>query len=379
MTSSTQPGTPTVAIARILRHLGLVQGRSCDFRVVGDYRNGERIGTYVLTLSRKVDETIAAHADEIERLAAEGPYSFRVSVRYPSGDRPMTSVANYGERVRETPPGVDTAEAEPEPAAPAAPPAGSPGAGFFKGAHERAWQWQQARALNWSVRQADLVIAAGSIQLQYRSDGVLRYFRIPGGAGARVDEQRLAPLVKAGFITVDEPYSPGRKRVSLTADGRTALGLWRRWRPTPAVKDRREELEPLRPLLGGEFASRAAIAETEVDRRRQAEAEAMRAAIEELHAWEEWDNKLWNVWAQVQGITHRLGRRRPLGWVPTEQEIAEHRIEPELVGELRAAAGKLVPRPELPKTSKPRPACLPPIKAAPYEQEQLGLWSADAA
>lgn len=104
MTTSPPPSAPTVAIARILRRLGLTQGRGKDFRVVGEYRDGERIGTYVLTLSRHADETVAARADEIEALSEQGPYPFRVSVRYPSGTRPMTSVANYGERVRNTPP-----------------------------------------------------------------------------------------------------------------------------------------------------------------------------------------------------------------------------------------------------------------------------------
>lgn len=93
---TTTPRTPTVAIARILRALGLTQGK--DFRVTGEYCNGERTGTYVLTLTRRADETIAARADDIEKVSEEGAYPFRVSVRYPSGDRPMTGVANYGNK-----------------------------------------------------------------------------------------------------------------------------------------------------------------------------------------------------------------------------------------------------------------------------------------
>lgn len=255
----------------------------------------------------------------------------------------------------------------------------SPGAGFFRGARERAWQSQQVRALGWSARQADLVAAAGSVQLQYRADGVLRQYPIPGRAGTRVDEQRLAPLVKAGFIAVDEPYGPGSKRVSLTRDGASALLLWRRWRPTPAVKDRKEEREPLQPLLGGEFANRQAIAEVEDDRLRQAESDALYAALEELREWEAWDERLWNVWAKVQGITHRLCRKRPVDWVPTEQEIAEHRIAPELVAELYAAVGRPAPRPELPKTSASRPTEVRPMEPAPTAQEQLSLFGTHAA
>uniref|UniRef100_UPI00117CBA2A hypothetical protein n=1 Tax=Streptomyces griseus TaxID=1911 RepID=UPI00117CBA2A len=99
MSASTPPRTPTVAIARVLRSLGLTQGS--DFRVTGDYSNGERTGTYVLVLSGKARDLIAAQADEIERLSAETPYPFRVSLRYLGGPRPMPSVANYGSRIRD--------------------------------------------------------------------------------------------------------------------------------------------------------------------------------------------------------------------------------------------------------------------------------------
>ncbi|MGW2769668.1 hypothetical protein [Streptomyces sp. NPDC001275] len=95
------PSSSTVVIARVRRGLRLTQGRGGDFRVTGEYRAGERIGTYVLPLSRHADEVIAEHADEIERLADETGYAFRVSVCYLNGERLMT---NYGSRLRQTPP-----------------------------------------------------------------------------------------------------------------------------------------------------------------------------------------------------------------------------------------------------------------------------------
>lgn len=100
--------TPTVAIARVLRSLGLKQG--ADFRVTGFYRSGERIGTYVIVFNKAADETIAANADKIEEdVTKEGPgFTFRVSVRYHKG-RPFVDVKNFGRRVREEAPADETA------------------------------------------------------------------------------------------------------------------------------------------------------------------------------------------------------------------------------------------------------------------------------
>lgn len=98
--------TPTVAIARILRDLGLKQGN--DFRVRGQYQgtgqNRERIGTYVAALTGAADQVIADHADEIERLASEAGHSFRVSIHFTANGRMWTWVANYGQRTRDTVP-----------------------------------------------------------------------------------------------------------------------------------------------------------------------------------------------------------------------------------------------------------------------------------
>ena len=68
--------TPTVAIARVLRDLGLKQGS--DFRVRGQYTNGERVGTFVAALSAKADQVIADNADQIEyRVQQDGGFAFR--------------------------------------------------------------------------------------------------------------------------------------------------------------------------------------------------------------------------------------------------------------------------------------------------------------
>ncbi|MBA0053467.1 hypothetical protein E0L36_22085 [Streptomyces sp. AJS327] len=84
------------------------------------------------------------------------------------------------------------------------------------------------------------------------------------------------------------------------------------------------------------------------------------------------------MWARVQGITHRLGRRRPPGWVPTAEEIARHHLDPELVDELRADAESPQERPEVPRTPALRTPELPPLPAAPDAVEQLDLFASAA-
>ncbi|MFD5788613.1 hypothetical protein ACFWH1_18570 [Streptomyces sp. NPDC127037] len=392
MSASTPPRTPTVAIARILRSLGLIQGD--DFRVTGDYRNGERLGTFVLALTRNADETIAANADQIERLADEGPFAFRVSVRYPSGDRPMTTVANYGARVREEPPApADEPEPRPEPQAPEmADPAPGPAAAdptpepepatpgptdmLIAANRERDWESRQAKALNWSARQADLMDAAGAASLHFGRDGVLRHHPHPGRPGRIVADDRLRPLVDAGLLVITEPYGPGSKRVSITDDGRDALLLWRRWRPTPLQKDRHQEREPLRPLLGGQQAARASRAFSEFTKKLEAKRAELYAAMEQLHAWEDRDARLWDAWARVNGITYRIGRKRPAGWVPTDEEVEQHCLNPDIVAELRAEAARPQPRPELPTGRAALMPDLPPLPPARSETVQLDLFHA---
>ncbi|MFB7113488.1 hypothetical protein [Streptomyces sp. NPDC056291] len=138
------PSSSTVVIARVLRGLGLTQGCGGDFRVAGEYRSGERIGTYVLPLSRHADEVIAEYADEIERLADETGYTFRVSVRY-HGDRqpPWPTTARAYSRPRPSrPPPRSPRRPRPRPAlaepAPESHPADPVAARFLEGARERA-------------------------------------------------------------------------------------------------------------------------------------------------------------------------------------------------------------------------------------------------
>ncbi|MEU7323373.1 hypothetical protein ABZ682_22900 [Streptomyces griseoviridis] len=397
--TKTAPSSPTVAIARILRGLGLTQGRGGDFRVTGEYRNGERVGTYVLLLGRRADETVAEHADDIERLAGETGFAFRVSVRYFDGKpRPVCSVANYGSRVRDTPPAPQEAPAEldapavcerpaweSEPSAapdvdeptPAAelPPAGTTAARFLDGARERARNRGRAKALDWSYRQAYLVATAAAGGLVYDRHGFLRDCLWPGVPGAQVDEARLGPLVKAGFLTVTQPFGTGYTRVSITVDGRDALTLWRVYRPTPAVKDRKQEREQLQPLVGGEETARRTAACIEDDRLRRVESDAFYEAMGELHAWEDREERRAEAWAKVQGFTYRLGRKPPPGWVPTAEEIAAHILDPAVVDDLRAEAARPTEKPALPSTGRVRLIELPPLPAAPDQAEQLGLFA----
>lgn len=104
--------TPTVAIARVLRSLGLEQGK--DFRVRGQYQgtgaNRERIGTYVAVYTNAADQVVADNADRIEELVKQdGGFAFRVSIHFTAGGRMWTWIANYGQRTRDTAP-VATAD-----------------------------------------------------------------------------------------------------------------------------------------------------------------------------------------------------------------------------------------------------------------------------
>lgn len=97
--------TPTVAIARVLRSLGLEQGK--DFRVRGQYQgtgaNRERIGTYVAVYTNAADQVVADNADRIEELVKQdGGFAFRVSIHFTAGGRMWTWIANYGQRTRDS-------------------------------------------------------------------------------------------------------------------------------------------------------------------------------------------------------------------------------------------------------------------------------------
>ncbi|MYR55029.1 DUF3560 domain-containing protein [Streptomyces sp. SID625] len=110
--------TPSIALGRALRRLGLTQGKGKDFRIDGDYNDaGERIRTYALLLTAHADETVAARADDIERWTGDdGGWSFTVCVRYSDKGRPHCTIANGAvEKVREEPPALPADEPAPEP------------------------------------------------------------------------------------------------------------------------------------------------------------------------------------------------------------------------------------------------------------------------
>lgn len=108
--SSTSAKTPSVAIARALRAIGLKQGRGKDFAVTGMYEKGERQYTYIVEYTADATRAIVAHADQIEALAAQEGFSFVVSIWYHGGHKPSVSVHNGpARRVREEPPALDDA------------------------------------------------------------------------------------------------------------------------------------------------------------------------------------------------------------------------------------------------------------------------------
>uniref|UniRef100_A0AAU7GWX9 Minor tail protein n=1 Tax=Streptomyces phage Geonosis TaxID=3158856 RepID=A0AAU7GWX9_9CAUD len=98
--NQTPAKTPGVAIARVLRGLGLKQG--LDFGVRGERKNGERIGTRVAVFGRPANQLVADKADEIERLAGEAGFHFNVSVYFTPSGIVWVHVGNYGEKTRQT-------------------------------------------------------------------------------------------------------------------------------------------------------------------------------------------------------------------------------------------------------------------------------------
>ncbi len=320
--------TPTIAVSRALVRAGLEQGKGKDFQVKGRYRNGERQFTYVSVHTERAEAVIADRADDIERWTDEAGFPFRVSVVY-MGHRPVTDVHNGPRpRLRETAPAVEAAPAPAveEPAAPVEP----------------TWkQERQARALGWTARHAEVVRWAAAGELVMDGPDDLRRVTAPGRAGRRVAAALLRPLTAAAFLTLGELDDAGRHRVELTADGRHALEVWDLVGPAPAVVSRKQEARhQLRPLLGGQEARRRS-AEFEADlKRRAAEREAWYAAYDLRCAAEEREDRLRTMWAEVEGILNPCARR-PAGWTPTPEQVAEFYIRPELVAELEEEAARL--------------------------------------
>lgn len=76
----------------------------------------------------------------------------------------------------------------------------------------------------------------------------------------------------------------------------------------------------------------------------------------------------------MNGIAYRT-RRRPTGWVPTEEEIAEHGLDAEVVAELRADAENPAPKPVLPNLNQRPTEELPPLAADDQTPTQLDLFA----
>ena len=99
-------GTPTVAIARILRDMGLRQGKGKDFRVMGYDERGDRLGTMVVIYNREANETVAENADAIVRASDEAGWCFGVGVSYDDNGKAWCDVSNFGTHNRDEKPAV---------------------------------------------------------------------------------------------------------------------------------------------------------------------------------------------------------------------------------------------------------------------------------
>ncbi|WP_405759482.1 hypothetical protein OG234_13370 [Streptomyces sp. NBC_01420] len=372
------PRTPSVAVARELRQLGLQQGPGKDFRVAGAIVRGERNHTYVLLLNDDARQVVADHADDLEQRLAAGPFPFTVSVRY-HGDRPEPSIHNgHMERIREErptveaapadeaapveeapdedaapveePTAVDTAEEAPgAPAAaldaPAATPAGDEPADDVDAPQddykEQYKQQCQAAALCWSTKQANHVRAAAAGHL-FRDDfsDSFRWSTDRKKTGRRVSGSFLAPLQTAGFLALTEPGADGRRVVEATADGRRGIHVFDLHTPEPTVRNHSQERMPLTPLMWGEEADRRTREFNAQEQQRRVERDAWWAGHQEATAAEEHEDRLRAAWVKAEGIRNHFARR-PKGWTPTAEQITEHQLAPDVVAALRLEAADI--------------------------------------
>ncbi|MER5697838.1 DUF3560 domain-containing protein [Streptomyces mirabilis] len=235
-------------------------------------------------------------------------------------------------------------------------------------------QREQAAALGWSTGQAEFVTAAAAGRLYLHQFGSLYCRDTPGTAGRLVSNHRMSALVKAGFVTVGAADANRERPVLVTVDGRRAVAVWKRWKPRPVEKNREQECERLRPLLHGVQARRLAEQAAKDEAERKAASKAFREAHQRLMEWEDREDRLWAAWARVHDIVYRL-QRRPVGWVPTDEEIERHGLDAEVVAELRADAENPQPRPVLPDLKQRPMAELPPLEADDQTPEQLDLFA----
>ncbi|WP_413808148.1 DUF6884 domain-containing protein [Streptomyces sp. OE57] len=315
-----------------------VYGLSCGGRQFVITDTGRRLLRLYFLAERQGHDLEAARDARLPVLEGrERGYPFLVEGRYFVGEqRPETAQVPEPEPVVEEP-----APAAEEPAAAELAVQVAPEPEPVVSCAEDYLQEQQAKALGWSTRHAEVVRWAAAGELRMDGPDDLRRVTIPGRAGRRVALALLRPLAAAGFITLGELDEEGRHRVEVTGDGRRALEVWDRKSPTPAVISRKQEgRADLLPLLDGEEHRRRA-AEFEADlKRRAAEREAWYAAHDLRRAAEEREERLRAVWAEVEGVLNPFSRR-PAGWTPTPEQVAEFYIRPELVAELEEEAARL--------------------------------------
>jgi hypothetical protein len=203
---------------------------------------------------------------------------------------------------------------------------------------EQYRQERQAAALGWSTRHAQAVTWAAAGRLVRDAAGTPRLLNATGRPGRRVAAALLLPLERAGFLAPVENGS-GPTRIDPTADGARALVVWQLQQPAPVHYPRKKEgAAALRPLLGGQEARRRAVALAADEERRRIAREAFYAAAAVRLAAEEREDRLNDVWARVQGMRYRLGRKRPAGWAPTQEEVQRFVLDAQTVAELRAEA-----------------------------------------
>jgi hypothetical protein len=98
----------------------------------------------------------------------------------------------------------------------------------------------------------------------------------------------------------------------------------------------------LQPLRGGQEQRRRSRAFWAEEAERVAKRAQWLAEWEKRAAAEEWQERLRQAWARVDGapVTHTW-RERPAGWAPTDEEAATHRLDPDVVAALRDEARAL--------------------------------------
>ncbi|MFF3096779.1 hypothetical protein [Streptomyces cyaneofuscatus] len=362
------PKTPATAIARDLRRLGLKQGPGKDFRVLGHMVNGERDHTYVELLNADARQIVADRADDLEAWSAASPFPFTVSVRYYETARPWPAIRNGAhERIRDEQPTEETATEElvedvapeaVEETTPAAVDAPAPAAPVEETAapvedeqepaqpvvdHNEQYKQQcQANALVWSTKQAAHVRAAAAGHL-FRDDfsDSFRWSSDRAKTGRRVSGSFLAPLQNAGFLLLGDTGADGRRLVEATPDGRRAIFVWDAHQPEPTERNHKQERMPLNPLMWGEEAGRRTAAFQADEDRRRAERDAWWTGHQEHRAAEDREDKLRAAWAKVEGIRNPCSKR-PAGWTPTNDQVAEHSLDPAVVAALRLEAAELI-------------------------------------